>query len=286
MHSLLEPWTHGFVQRAFVELALLGLVGAVLGCWVVLYELSYSAESLAHALFPGLVAAALLGWPMLGGGLAGAFVAAVAIALAAGTPAIGRDTAVAVVITSLFGLGALLGLAPASPPGLQSLLFGDVLGVTPTDLGIAAAFAGVALVSLTAAHRSLLAVGFDRSAARSLGASAPIADVIVLALVAGTVVVGVQALGNLLVVAVIVGPAAAARLVTSRMLPMMCVATAMAVVASAAGLYASYYLETAGGASVALAIVAVYAVVAVLLSPTASRTLRRVSRDERRFDDD
>ncbi len=260
MHWLADPWTHGFMQHAFVELTLLGVVGAVLGCWVVLYGLSYSAESLAHALFPGLVLAALLGWPLLPGGLAGALVAAVAIALASRTPAIGRDTGVAVVITSLFGFGALLGLAPASPPGLQSLLFGDVLGVTAGDLAVAAAFAGAALVALTLAHRSLLAVGFDRSAARSLGVSAPLADAAVLVLVAGTVVIGVQALGNLLVVAVIVAPAASARLLASRMLPMMSLAVALALVASAAGLYASYYLETAGGASVALAMVTAYLV--------------------------
>jgi ABC-type Mn2+/Zn2+ transport system permease subunit len=270
MHWLAEPWTHGFMQRAFLELALLGVVGGVLGCWVVLYGFSYSAESLAHALFPGLVVAALLGWPLLGGGLAGALVAAVAIALAARTPAIGRDTAVAVVITSLFGLGALLGLAPASPPGLQSLLFGDVLGVTTGDLAVAAVFAGVALISVTAAHRSLLAVGFDRSAARSLGASAALADLAVLALVAGTVVIGVQALGNLLVVAVIVGPAAAARLLASRVVPMMGLAAALALLGSAGGLYASYYLETAGGASVALALITGY-LAAAALRPIAKR---------------
>lgn len=274
MHWLAEPWTHGFMQRAFLELALLGVVGGVLGCWVVLYELSYSTESLAHALFPGLVVAALLGWPLLGGGLAGALVAAVAIAVAARTPAIGRDTAVAVVITSLFGLGALLGLAPASPPGLQSLLFGDVLGVTSVDLDVAAVFAGAALACLAVAHRSLLAVGFDRSAARSLGASATASDVAVLALVAGTVVIGVQALGNLLVVAVIVGPAASARLLASRMLPMMSLAALLAVLAAAGGLYGSYYLETAGGASVALAIVVTY-LAAAALRPIADLDLLR-----------
>src|SRR5207248_6444317 len=121
MHALWEPWTQGFMQRALLELVLLGVVGGVLGCWVALYELSYSAESLAHALFPGLVGAALLGVPLLLGGAVGVLGAATAVALAGRAPEIGRDTAVGIVITTLFGLGVLLALSQAAPPGLGQL---------------------------------------------------------------------------------------------------------------------------------------------------------------------
>src|SRR3954469_6756416 len=107
MHVLTDPWAHAFMQRALIDLVLLGVVGGVLGCWIVLYELSYSAESLAHALFPGLVGAALLGVALVLGAAAGALVAAVAIAVVGRTQELGRDTAVAVVITSLFGLGVV-----------------------------------------------------------------------------------------------------------------------------------------------------------------------------------
>jgi ABC-type Mn2+/Zn2+ transport system permease subunit len=88
----------------------------VLGCWLVFYELSYSTESLAHALFPGLVGAALLGVPLLLGAAAGIVVAAVGVAMAGRVPQVGRDTAVAVVVTTLLGLGVLLALSPDSPP--------------------------------------------------------------------------------------------------------------------------------------------------------------------------
>src|SRR5207248_80219 len=97
---------------------------------------SYSTESLAHALFPGLVAAALLGLPLLVGGAVGVLAAAIAIAFVGRIPLVERDTGVAVVITSLFGLGVVLALSPSSPPGLESLLFGDLLGVTRGDLVI------------------------------------------------------------------------------------------------------------------------------------------------------
>ena len=119
------------MRRALLELLLLGIAGSLVGCWVLLYELAYSTESLAHALFPGLVVAALLGLPLLVGGAVGVLAAAIAIAFVGRIPLIGRDTGVAVVITSLFGLGVVLALSPSSPPALESLLFGDLLGVTP-----------------------------------------------------------------------------------------------------------------------------------------------------------
>src|SRR5437660_12892479 len=98
------------MQRAFAEVVLLGLVGGALGCWVVFYGLSYGAESLAHGLFPGLVLSSLIGIPLLVGGAAGLIGAALAIALARRVPEVGSCTAVAVVVGSLFGLGALLAL--------------------------------------------------------------------------------------------------------------------------------------------------------------------------------
>src|SRR5256714_14675886 len=171
MHTVFEPWSHPFMQRALLELVFVGVVGAVLGCWIVLYELAYSAESLAHALSPGLVAAALLGLPLLLGAAAGIFGAALAIGLASRAPGIEADTAVAVVVTGLFGLGVLLALSAASPPGLQGLLFGDVLGVADADLALAAALALVVVVSLRALHGRLLTVGFDRGTARQVGGS-------------------------------------------------------------------------------------------------------------------
>ena len=131
---------------------------------MIAYRLSYSAESLAHALLPGLVVAALVGAPLLVGGAAGLVVAALAIALAGRTPVIGHDTAVAVVVTALLGLGALLALSPDTPAGLQSLLFGDVLGVSDADLALAAGLALLIVVALRVLHARLLAVGFDRDA--------------------------------------------------------------------------------------------------------------------------
>src|SRR3954471_22740700 len=133
-HAVSEPWREPIMRRALLEVALLGVCGGLLGCWVLFYELAYSTESLAHALFPGLVGAALLGFPLLAGGAAGVLGAAACVAVVRRTPRLGADTAVAVVVTSLFGVGVLLALAPAAPPGLQGLLFGDLLGVRRGDV--------------------------------------------------------------------------------------------------------------------------------------------------------
>jgi ABC-type Mn2+/Zn2+ transport system permease subunit len=260
--TLLDPWRSGIASRAFLEVALLGVAAGPLGCWVVLYRLSYSAESLAHALFPGLVIAALLGTPLVLGAAVGAVVAAPAIARAARLPAIGGDTAVAIVVTSLLGLGALLALAPASPRGVQDLMFGDVLALSSGELLLAGLLAAGMLGALRLVHARLLVVGFDRTAARAFGSSPTTADAILLLLVGAFTVVAVQALGNLLVLALLVGPAATARLLTWRLGTMMALATLIAVAAAAGGLYLSYYADTAGGASIAAVVVAAYVCVA------------------------
>jgi ABC-type Mn2+/Zn2+ transport system permease subunit len=258
LHDLVHPWTDPTMQRALAEVALLGVSGGALGCWIVFYGLSYSAESLAHSLFPGLVVAALVGIPLLLGGAVGIVIAAVAVAAAARTPEIGRDTAVAVVVTTLFGLGVLLALSASSPPGIQGLLFGDILGVSDGDLLLAGILAVVVLVALRLLHGQLLVVGFDRTSARAFGGRPALVDTALLILLALAILVAVQGLGNLLVVAVLVAPAATARLLTRRIVPMMATACGLAVVAGVAGLYLSYYASTAAGASVAGIMVVVY----------------------------
>lgn len=255
---MLDPLQEPFMQRAIAEMTMLGLAGAAIGCWVVLFELSYASESLAHSLFPGLVIAAIAGVPLLLGATPAIVLAALAIALAARIPGVSRDLAVAVVVTTMFGLGVLLALSPDSPPGIESLLFGDILGPSDGDLAAAGALLVVVAAVLPLLHARLLAAGFDRGAAAALGLAPGRAEAALMVLLALAIVVAVQGLGNLLVVAVFVGPAAAARNLTERMVPMILVAAAVAVLGGLAGLYLSYYAGTAGGASVALAIVAAY----------------------------
>lgn len=272
-----EPLSHAIVVRGILELTALGVVSGGLGCWIVLSGLSYSAESLAHGMLPGLVGAALLGVPLLLGGAVGLLVASVSIALIARVPRLDADVGVSVVITALFGLGVLLGLSPQAPAGLNEILFGDVLGVSDLDIVLAVGLGFVMVVVLAVAHPSLLAVGFDRLNARALGRSPATFDIVLSLLLAAAVLVAVQALGNLLVVAMLVGPAATARVLCDRMVAMMVVATVVAFIGSVGGLYLSYHGDLAAGASVTVAILALYALAVLWRSAAGLRAGRRAA---------
>jgi ABC-type Mn2+/Zn2+ transport system permease subunit len=257
---LLEPLREPIVARSLAELVLLGLISGTLGCWIVLAGRAYSAESLAHSMLPGLVGAALLGLPLVLGGAIGLAVGASLIALVGRIKVLSSEIAVSVVITSLFGAGVLLGLAPDTPAGLGGILFGDLLAVGFGDIALAAGYAAIVLAILFVLHQGLLATGFDRLNAKALGRSPAPLDLVLALLLAGATLVAVQALGNLLVVAMLIGPAASARLLTRRIGPMMLTAVAIAWVASLVGLYASYHAELAAGAAVTCALVLAFVV--------------------------
>jgi len=259
IEALTEPFEQGIGQRALVEAIVLGAVCGPLGVWVVLFRHSYAAESIAHGMLPGLVLAALAGIPLGLGAAAGLILAATAISLASRDPVIGADVAVAVAVTALFGAGALLALAPDAPARLGELLFGDPLGVTAGDLAASIALAAFVLGALWAAHRRLALVAFEPQSAPSIGARPGRVELAVLLLLALTTLVAVQALGNLLVVALIIGPAAAALRLASRLPAALVLAAGLAACAGVGGLYASHYLKLAAGASIALAAIAIFA---------------------------
>lgn len=265
MGRLLDPFAGEIMQRALLEVLALAVVCGPLGVWVLLYRQSYAAESISHAMLPGLVVAALAGVPLLLGATAGVLLAAAGIALVAHSPRLGPEVGVAVTVSALFGLGVTLALSPDVPPRLQELLFGDLLGVSDADLAVAAGLAVAVALALAAGHRRLALVAFDPVAAPSLGARPARWRLALLVALGVTTVAAVQGLGNLLLVALVLAPAAAA-LDRARRLPQaFALATALAAFAGIAGLEASYHLELAAGASVALSAVAL--LVLTLLLP-------------------
>lgn len=246
----------GIMQRAFAEAIILGAACGPLGVWILLLRRAYAAESLSHAMLPGLVIAALAGVPLILGAAAGVLVAAGGIALVARDARAGGDVGVAVVVSGLFGLGGILALSPETPPRLAELLFGDLLGITDGDLVAAAALSVGVLIALAAGYRALTATAFARGSAQALGIDPVRADLALLALLAVTTVAAVQGLGNLLLVALVLAPAAAALNLARRLPSILALAAGLAVLAGVAGLVISYELEIAAGASVALCAVA------------------------------
>lgn len=286
---ILDPLRQGITQRALLELLILGVACGPLGVWVVLFRQSYAAESISHAMLPGLVLAALVSVPLGLGAAAGLAIAAALITIASRQSAVSPDVAVAVTVTTLFGAGTLLALSPDVPLRLGELLFGDPLSVSTTDLIGSACLAAVALTALAAGHRTLVLSGFDPQSAPSLGAGNGRAAALLMFLLALTVLIAVQALGNLLVVAIVVAPAAAALQLCSRLVPALAAAAAIAVAAGFAGIYLSYHAAVAAGASVALCAIAAYglALAATRLNPSRrsggpiGRSPVRVRREDR-----
>jgi ABC-type Mn2+/Zn2+ transport system permease subunit len=249
---LTDPFGSPIVLRALAEVLILSLACGPLGVWVLLYRDAYAAESISHGMLPGLVIAALAGIPLLFGAFAGVLVAAAGIALVARDERLSADVGVAVCVSTLQGLGGMLALSPDSPPRLQELLFGDLLGVTGGDLAVAGLLAGGVALVLAAGYRSLSLVGFDRGSAAALGAKPTRWELALLVVLAVTTVAAAQGLGNLLLVALVLAPAAAALSLARRLVVVLALSVALAALAGAAGLVLSFHLEIAAGASVAL----------------------------------
>ncbi len=246
--ALAEP----FVARALLELMALGLIAGFAGVWVVLFGLSYGAESVAHGMFPGIVVASVAGLPLAVGGTGGALVTAALVAIVVGQRGIDRDTAIGAVVTTTFAIGAIIALSRGTPPSLERLLFGDLLGITTSDLTETAALGALIIMTLHVAGPRLAVVGFDRSAARALGVHARAVELVALLAVTATAVVATRALGSLLAVAALVAPASAARLLVRRIGPLIAVSTLLGLLSGIAGLALSAAAGTAASASVAL----------------------------------
>src|SRR4051812_25322944 len=266
---LLDPLQSSIGRHALAEVVLLGALSGALGFWVVSYGLSYGAESLAHGLLPGLVGAALLGASLIAGAFAGVVVTAVLIALAARDRRIGPETATAVAVTGMLGLGVLMALAPATPQRLAELLFGDPLAVSSADVAAAAALTVLGGGALLALQRPLAAVAFDAGGAGALGVRPGAVRVGLAVLLAVAVCVAAQALGNLLALAALIAPPLTVRRHVSSVGGAVAAGAAVGTVAGAAGIYVSYTLDVAAGASVALALCAAAAIGA--LAPARGR---------------
>jgi ABC-type Mn2+/Zn2+ transport system permease subunit len=264
----------GLLQRALLEIVVLGGACGALGVWLLHLRHAYAAESLAHAMLPGLVVTALAGVPLVLGAAGGVVLAAALIAVAARDVRVGSEIAVAVTVTAAFALGAVLALSPVVPARLGELLFGDLLGATLGDIAVACGLGVFIAAALAIGHRALVLSVFDPVAARSLGVRPARVELALLALLAVAVVAAVQGLGNLLVFALLVAPAAAALRVGGSPRGQVLWGALLGASAGVLGLVASAELDIAAGASVALAAVAIF-VVAMLARPGVRSAGRR-----------
>ena len=285
MNWLTAPWSTELVTRAGLELVIVGVVGGALGVFVVVRGLPYTVEAFSHTIFPGAILAAAFGGSIVVGGLIAGLAAAVGILLAARSSRTSDETAIGVVFTGMFATGALL--ASALGPfdrDVSSFLFGSLLGVSRTDLVISALVGAAVLAVLLAIRRQLIAISFDREAAAAAGMRSVRIDGLLLILLALAVVVSVRAIGNVLVLAMFVTPAATARLVCRRIGTTIAAAVCFGIAAGVGGLYLSYHGGVAAGGAVVLVATGVFALtwlaspraglLAVMLRTRAARPVR------------
>lgn len=272
------PLEYDIFLRSLLAVVIVGIVCAVVGTFVVLKGLAFIGDAVSHAAFPGVVAAYLLG----GSYLIGAAIAAVGTALA--TRYITRrgqlrtDTSIGVLFAGMFALGIFLFSTIRGYVGdLFAFLVGNVLAISPTDLVAVVILALGTLAIIGLVWKELLYATFDPLGAAASGLRVEALEYAFLAIVALTIVISLQAVGIILVVALLVTPPAAAQLLTVRFGRLVALAVAISVVSSVVGLYLSFWLDVASGATIVLTQTGVF-LAALFLGPRQGLIARRAGR--------
>jgi manganese/iron transport system permease protein len=250
---LLVPLEYEFFVRALVASALVGVACAVVGAFVVLKGMSFVGDAVSHSAFPGVVLAYLLGLPIILGGAVAAIGTALGIGALTRRSGLRADAVIGVLFAGMFALGvALFSSIPNYVGDLFHFLFGDVLGISFADLISLTVLALLLLLIVWALWKELLFATFDPLGAGAAGLPVRRLDDLLLILIAVTIVVSLQAVGIVLVVAMITTPAATAQLLVKRFGQMIALAALIGVTSSIVGLYVSYALDIASGASIVL----------------------------------
>ena len=260
LEVLVAPFRYSFMQTALLAAILIGVPAAVIGSYVVLRRMAFIGDAMAHTVLPGLVIAYLVGWSLSGGAVIASAIAAMLIGWLARRQEVREDTAIGIVFTGMFALGILLISTVRSYRDFTHMLFGNILGVTVEDLRLMALVAALVLGLLALFHKELELSSADPIYARVIGIPVDRLTFLLLILLALSVVTGIQAVGVVLMSALLVTPAAAAALLTHRLVRMMALAAFFTVLAGVAGLYASYYFNVSSGAAVVLTCTLIFGV--------------------------
>ena len=253
MNWLLEPLTYQFMQRGLMASVIVGVLCSVMGTYVVLRGMAFLGDAMAHAILPGVAVAYIFHGDLL----MGAGVAAVLIALSIGffsrQGEVREDTAIGILFAAALSLGiALISSMQTYAVDLSHILFGNVLGVSASDLWLIAGLSLGILLVVGLLFKPFLVISFDPVLAVTLRLPAELLRNVMLVLLALTIVVSLQTVGVSLAAAMLVTPAATAYLVTRRLWPMMVVSALIGALSSIAGLYLSYYMNLVSGSAIVL----------------------------------
>ncbi|WP_146341830.1 metal ABC transporter permease [Nesterenkonia sp. NBAIMH1] len=274
MEAILTPLQYPFMQNALLVAVVACAVCGMLSSWLVLMGWSLIGEAVAHSILPGVVLAFIIGVPLGAGAFVFGMLAVVLIGALGRTTRLKQDATIGVVFTSLFAAGLVLISTVTTSTHLQHILFGNVLGTSRTDLYQVAALGTLTVLVLLLKRRDFTLVAFDPTYARTVGLPVGVLHGVLLVLLALTAVTSLQTLGVILVVAMLVIPGAASFLVARRFTTMLMLSTAVGVISAVVGVYASYWLDVATGASIVLAASAQFVIAYGLASVRRLRSRR------------
>ena len=258
LHDLTNP-ALAFLPRAILVTCVAACVCAVVGCHVVLRGMSFIGDAVAHSVFPGLaIAFVCSGSLVLGGTLAGVGTA-VLVALLSQNRRLKEDSIIGVLFVGAFGLGlVIISWAPGYAGSLQDFLFGSLTGIPASEVPFVLTASAVIVGVFAFFHKEVVAVSLDRESARVAGLPVMALDLLVYISVAGAVVISVQIIGNILVLALLITPAASARLLTNSLGAMIRTALVIGVLSSLCGIYLSWSLDLPAGASIVCVVTLVF----------------------------
>jgi manganese/iron transport system permease protein len=273
-----EPLSFPFMQRAMLEIIIVGALCGLVGSFVVLRGLAFIGDALAHAVFPGVVLSYAAGHNIMLGASVFGLLTALGIGLISRSKRLSHDSAIGVIFAAFFALGVvLLSRQTGFRQDLGSLLFGNILGVSRQDVLITFVVGLVIVAVVFLLLKELTLVAFDTNLAHSTGYPVFTLDIILLLLVSTTVVVSLQTVGNLLILALLVTPAATARLLTDRLNTMFALSVAIAIISGVIGLYISFHWSVAAGGAIVLTATVLFAV-ALVFAPQHGLLSQQVHR--------
>src|SRR5690625_798460 len=262
---------YAFMQRALIMALAVGVVAGVVGSFVILRGLSLMGDAISHAVLPGVAMSYAVGINLIFGAMTMGLATAVAITYIQRRSHLKSDTAMGVVFSAAFALGVILIAEVDAAVNLHNILFGNLLAVTKADFILTLVIAGLVLGVMELFYRHLLLTTFDPQVAPTYGSSPAAMHYLLMVVLTAVTVAALQTVGIILVVAMLVTPAASAFLVTQRMRPLMTVAVVVAVVSAVCGMYLSYAFNLPSGPAIVLVLATIFTVLWV-----AARVKRRL----------
>ena len=265
MDYIFGPFEYSFMVRALIVSVLVGVMCPILGAYVITRGRSFMGDALAHSVLPAMVVAFLLGIsPFFAAVPAGILIALLMGAVSRRT-GVSEDTSIGIIFAGMFALGlVMLSSATNINVDIEDLLLGQVLGVSQTDVYVSLGLTALVLVGLYAFHRQLVYTTFDSVGAAVVGIKTKFIEYVLLALLALVIVIGIQAAGIVLVMAMLITPAAAGYMLARRFVGVMVIGAVVGAVSAIAGLYLSYYADLPSGPAMALVATGFFAVSAIV----------------------